>query len=150
MTKTAGCVIKAARETAALMFGVPVSEMLGKNLSDFLPRACPSRNAEDMLIVGDATANAGTKRGGLGGKKKVVGKLMPLVSTNASHDFLWQASKHYRTCSMPSVLVLKIECVAPMSMYHVCIYGGPNKHFCSNKASHRLSLGTNILNMSQL
>jgi len=74
-------VIKAARETAALMFGVPVSEMLGKNLSDFLPHACPSRNAE-------ATANAGTKRGGLGGKKKVVGKLMHLVSTNTSRDFL--------------------------------------------------------------
>ena len=77
----AGCVIKAARETAALMFGVPVSEMLGRDLSEFLPHACPSRNAEDMLIVGDATSGtaSGNKRGGMGGKKKVVGKLMPLV-----------------------------------------------------------------------
>lgn len=91
--------IKAARETAALMFGVPVSEMLG-------------RNAEDMLIVGDATAKGGTKRGGLGGKKKVVGKLMPLVSTKTSRDFLWQDSEHYRTCSVPSVLVLKTACAA--------------------------------------
>ena len=90
----AGCVIRAARETAALMFGVPVSEMLGKNLSDFLLHACPSRNAEDMLMVGDATANVGTKRGGLGGKKKVVGKLMPLVSTNTSRDFDWQELEH--------------------------------------------------------
>ncbi len=94
------------------MFGVPVSEMLGKNLSDFLPHACPSRNAEDMLIVGDATAKGGTKRGGLGGKKKVVGKLMPLVSTKTSRDFLWQDSEHYRTCSVPSVLVLKTACAA--------------------------------------
>ncbi|DBA80194.1 TPA: hypothetical protein ACH3X2_007658 [Trebouxia sp. C0005] len=92
-----GCVIKAARETAALMFGVPVSEMLGKNLSDFLPHACPSRNAEDMLIVGDATANAGTKRGGLGGNKKVVGKLMPLEAKHADGSTLamiGQAAKH--------------------------------------------------------
>ncbi|DBB01294.1 TPA: hypothetical protein ACH3X3_011692 [Trebouxia sp. C0006] len=92
-----GCVIKAARETAALMFGVPVSEMLGKNLSDFLPHACPSRNAEDMLIVGDATAKGGTKRGGLGGKKKVVGKLMPLEAKHADGSTLamiGQAAKH--------------------------------------------------------
>ena len=73
----AGCVIKAARETAALMFGVPVNEMLGRDLSEFLPNACPSRNAEDMLIVEDAGAK--TRKGGLGAKKKVVGKLMPLV-----------------------------------------------------------------------
>ena len=74
----AGCVIKAARETAALMFGVPVSEMVGHELSEFLPLACPSRNAEDMLIVGDTSQ---LKRGGMGGsgQKKVVGKLMPMV-----------------------------------------------------------------------
>ena len=69
--------MKAARETAALMFGVPVSEMVGRDLSDFLAHACPSRNAEDMLIVGDA--NGRTNKGGMGGKKKVVGKLMELV-----------------------------------------------------------------------
>lgn len=113
--------IKAARETAALMFGVPVSEMLGKNLSDFLPHACPSRNAEDMLIVGDATANAGTKRGGLGGNKKVVGKLMPLVTTNTPYDFLCQGSGHCRTCSMPSLLALKTACVAT-NVDVTCLY----------------------------
>ncbi len=102
------------------MFGVPVSEMLGKNLSDFLPHACPSRNAEDMLIVGDATASAGTKRGGLGGKKKVVGKLMPLVSTDTSRDFLWQDPQHKKTRSMPSVLVLCCsQCWCIMSVYVV-------------------------------
>lgn len=74
----AGCVIKAARETAALMFGVTVNEMVGRDLSDFIPRACPSRNAEDLLIVGDASTS---KKGGMGAKKKVVGKLMPLVRT---------------------------------------------------------------------
>lgn len=81
----AGCVIKNARETAALMFGLPVSEMLGRDLSEFLPHACPSRNAEDMLIVGDATSSTGAKRGGMGGKKKAVGKLMPLVRCNLMH-----------------------------------------------------------------
>lgn len=74
-----GCVIKGARETAALMFGVPVSAMVGRDLAEFIPRACPSRNAEDLLIVGDASTS---KKGGLGGKK-TVGKLMPLVSCPA-------------------------------------------------------------------
>ena len=73
----AGCVIKAVRETAALMFGVSVATMIGCDLAQFLPNACPSKNATDMLIVGDATA----KKGGMGSKsKKTVGKLMPLVS----------------------------------------------------------------------
>lgn len=91
----AGCVIKAARETAALMFGVPVSEMLGRDLSEFLPHACPSRNAEDMLIVGDAGAGTatGNKRGGMGGKKKVVGKLMPLVRYSPVQAALGTACK---------------------------------------------------------
>ena len=72
----AGCVIKAVRETAALMFGVSVASMVGCDLSQFLPNACPSKNATDMLIVGDSTA----KKGGMGSKsKKTVGKLMPLV-----------------------------------------------------------------------
>ena len=76
---TAGCVIKAVRETAALMFGVSVSTMIGCDLAQFLPTACPSKNATDMLIVGDTFATA--KKGGLGAKgKKTVGKLMPLVS----------------------------------------------------------------------
>ncbi len=116
--------IKAARETAALMFGVPVSEMLGKNLSDFLPHACRSRNAEDMLIVGDATANAGTKRGGLGGKKKVVGKLMPLVRTNTSCDFLWQDSKPLQDmlcaiCACPADSLCCSQCWCIMSVHVV-------------------------------
>ena len=66
------------------MFGVPVSEMVGRELSEFLPLACPSRNAEDMLIVGDGSK---VKRGGMGGmgQKKVVGKLMPLVSCLSLH-----------------------------------------------------------------
>ena len=73
----AGCVIKAVRETAALMFGVSVASMIGCDLSQFLPTARPSKNATDMLMVGDATA----KKGGMGSKsKKTVGKLMPLVS----------------------------------------------------------------------
>ena len=72
---SAGCVIKNVRETAALMFGVSVKEMVGRDLAEFIPRGCPSKNAEDLLIVGDAS----TKRGGLGAKKNAVGKLMPLV-----------------------------------------------------------------------
>ena len=77
------------------MFGVPVSEMLGRDLSEFLPHACPSRNAEDMLIVGDASAGtaSGNKRGGMGGKKKGVGKLMPLVSTSLCRLLLAQHAK---------------------------------------------------------
>lgn len=58
------------------MFGVLVKEMVGRDLAEFIPRGCPSNNAEDLLIVG----GAGTKKGGLGAKKKTVGKLMPLVS----------------------------------------------------------------------
>lgn len=65
------------------MFGVTVSEMVSRDLADFIPRACPSRNAEDLLIVGDASTS---KKGGLGGKKKVVGKLMPLVGVLSSSD----------------------------------------------------------------
>lgn len=80
---SAGCVIKAVRETAALMFGVSVKEMVGRDLAEFIPRGCPSNNAEDLLIVGGAS----TKKGGLGAKKKTVGKLMPLVS------WLWAHSK---------------------------------------------------------
>lgn len=81
----AGCVIKAVRETAALMFGVSVSTMIGCDLAQFLPTACPSKNATDMLIVGDTSATA--KKGGLGAKgKKTVGKLMPLVSTSTGHE----------------------------------------------------------------
>ena len=62
------------------MFGVPVTEMVGHDLAEFMPRACPSKNAEDLLIVGDASTS---KKGGLGVKKKTVGKLMPLVSSPA-------------------------------------------------------------------
>ena len=74
---SAGCVIKNVRETAALMFGVSVKDMTGRDLAEFIPGGCPSKNAEDLLIVGDVS----TKRGGLGtNKKAVVGKLMSLVS----------------------------------------------------------------------
>lgn len=58
------------------MFGVPVSAMVGHDLSEFIPRGCLSKNAEDLLIVGDASTS---KKGGLGGKR-TVGKLLPLVS----------------------------------------------------------------------
>lgn len=79
---SAGCVIKAVRETAALMFGVSVAAMVGADLAQFLPTACPSKNATDMLIVGGGTA----KKGGMGSKsKKTVGKLMPLVREIASN-----------------------------------------------------------------
>ena len=73
---SAGCVIKNVRETAALMFGVSVKEMVGHDLAEFIPQGCPSKNAEDLLIV----EGASTKRGGLGANKKAVGKLLPLVS----------------------------------------------------------------------
>ncbi|KAL3155070.1 hypothetical protein ABBQ38_011135 [Trebouxia sp. C0009 RCD-2024] len=88
-----GCVIKAARETAALMFGVPVSAMVGRELSEFVPRGCPSKNAEDLLIVGDASTS---KKGGLGGKK-TVGKLLPLEAKHADGSMIaviGQAAKH--------------------------------------------------------
>lgn len=81
----AGCVIKNVRETAALMFGVSVKDMVGRDLAEFIPQGCPSKKAEDLLIVGDAS----TKRGGLGANKKAVGKLMPLVSCSVyalTHD----------------------------------------------------------------
>ena len=65
------------------MFGVTVSEMVGRDLADFIPRSCPSRDAQDLLVVGDTHTG---KKGGLGAKKKVVGKLMPLVrSIISSH-----------------------------------------------------------------
>lgn len=64
------------------MFGVLVKEMVGRDLSEFIPRGCPSNNAEDLLIVGGAS----TKRGGLGAKKSTVGKLMPLVSWLCAHS----------------------------------------------------------------
>lgn len=73
------------------MFGVSVATMIGCDLAQFLPSACPSKNATDMLIVGQGTA----KKGGMGGKSmKPVGKLMPLVSSLTFSTCLMQQNMH--------------------------------------------------------